>query len=95
MPFKRYFHHDSQDSDSDLQYDPNDPTHNTHDPCSTFSESIQFQIPQYMMFGPPTLAPGGGAEVLSPSMFGGPPDDFNSAWLTNNLLPSSTLFADE
>ena len=46
---------------------------------STFSNSVQFQIPKFMLNGPPTLAPGGGAEVLPAGMF-----NPGASWFTNN-----------
>jgi hypothetical protein len=50
---------------------------------STFSGSIQFQMPQFMMGGPPSLAPGGGAEVLLPGLIN-TPGSMASAWLANS-----------
>ncbi|PFH49425.1 hypothetical protein AMATHDRAFT_116853, partial [Amanita thiersii Skay4041] len=44
---------------------------------------VQFQIPQFMYTGPPTLAPGGGAEVLPPGMFS-QADTLTVSWFTNN-----------
>ena len=49
---------------------------------STFSNSVQFQIPQFMLNGPPTLAPGGGAEVLTAGMFNA--GGMGTSWFTNN-----------
>lgn len=43
--------------------------------------SLQFQMPQFMLDGPPTLAPGGGAEVL-PAGFGSS-KSLTSAWMAN------------
>lgn len=43
--------------------------------------ALQFQMPQFMLDGPPTLAPGGGAEVL-PAGFGSS-KSLASAWLAN------------
>lgn len=51
---------------------------------STFSNSVQFQIPQFMLNGPPTLAPGGGAEVLPTGMFNA--GGMGTSWFTNNGL---------
>jgi hypothetical protein len=81
-PFERYLQHNPQDSESELfqlQCESDDQENNE------FS-SIQFQIPQFMMFGPPTLAVGGGAEVLPPSMFINTQSD---TWLNNNILPNN------
>ena len=44
------------------------------------SNSVQFQIPQFMFSGPPILAPGGGAEVLFNA--GG----MGTSWFTNNVF---------
>lgn len=57
---------------------------------STFCNSIQFQMPAFMMSGgPPLLAPGGGAEVL-PAMFS-PQGVYSgsSSWLKNFGLNQS------
>jgi hypothetical protein len=43
--------------------------------------ALQFQMPQFMLDGPPTLAPGGGAEVL-PAGFGSS-KSLASAWMAN------------
>lgn len=57
-----------------------------------FSEShaLGFQIPQFMYAGPPTLAPGGGAEVLSFN----PSVSLASTWFNNNRfsLPGNTSY---
>jgi hypothetical protein len=44
--------------------------------------ALQFQMPQFMLDGPPTLAPGGGAEVLPPG-FGSSSKSLASAWMAN------------
>ncbi|KZT00746.1 uncharacterized protein LAESUDRAFT_665406 [Laetiporus sulphureus 93-53] len=65
MPFSRYLdqspsdsptyaHPSASHSDAALGLDP-----------STFSSNVQFQVPN-LIFGAPTIAPGGGAEVLPP-----------------------------
>lgn len=59
---------------------------------TTFSNSVQFQIPQFMLNGPPTLAPGGGAEVLPAGMFNSP-GGMASTWLSNNGF--STKFVED
>jgi hypothetical protein len=61
MPFNKYL----QDSDTG---DTSNNTIVSHNP-------LGFQIPQFIYAGPPTLAPGGGAEVLP---FNGSP------WFINN-----------
>ena len=44
------------------------------------SNSVQFQIPQFMFNGPPILAPGGGAEVLFNA------SNTGTSWFTNNVF---------
>jgi hypothetical protein len=51
--------------------------------ASTFSNSVQFQIPQFMLDGPPTLAVGGGAEVFPAGMFSDS-GTMAASWLSNN-----------
>lgn len=67
MPFTKYLQHTSG-------YDapPDEP--------SSYSHPVEFQLPQFMYSGPPTLAPGGGAEVLPFSTSG----SLVSAWFTNS-----------
>ncbi|KAG5634759.1 hypothetical protein H0H81_000882 [Sphagnurus paluster] len=57
MPFGRYL-----EDDPPHEHVPHTPSH-----------GVRFQIPSFMYSGTPTLAPGGGAEVLP----------YNSTWLTN------------
>ncbi|GLB45102.1 putative PAS domain containing protein [Lyophyllum shimeji] len=59
MPFSRYLQSDNVDQPP---------------PVAVENNGLQFQIPSFMYSGAPTLAPGGGAEVLP----------FNSTWLTNS-----------
>lgn len=55
---------------------------------ATFSRPIQFQMPQFMYAGPPTLALGGGAEVLPAGMFSSPGGGMSSLagsqWFQNS-----------
>jgi hypothetical protein len=52
--------------------------------------ALQFQMPQFMLDGPPTLAPGGGAEVL-PAGFGSS-KSLASAWLANTgFAPNNSV----
>ncbi|KAK0203876.1 blue light receptor [Desarmillaria ectypa] len=46
---------------------------------------ITIQVPQFMYTGPPTLAPGGGAEVLAPGMLS------EGSWMENNGFSSTEL----
>lgn len=87
MPFERYLQQQPSQPSSDGGYSHSSNSHqqgNTHsnnnnydphdgqlDPA-TFSRPIQFQMPQFMYAGPPTLAPGGGAEVLPAGIFSSP-----------------------
>lgn len=88
MPFERYLQHQPSQSSSDGGYSHSSNSHqqgNTHsnnnnnydphdgqlDPA-TFSRPVQFQMPQFMYTGPPTLAQGGGAEVLPAGIFSSP-----------------------
>ncbi|KAA1472360.1 hypothetical protein DENSPDRAFT_175916 [Dentipellis sp. KUC8613] len=56
---------------------------------STFTGNVQFQMPQFMYAGPPTLAPGGGAEVL-PAGFMSMPDSMTS-WYTHSGVAPKTV----
>lgn len=56
---------------------------------SSSSSSVQFQMPPFMYAGPPTLAPGGGAEVLPPGLFASS-GGITSSWLANNGFSSPT-----
>jgi len=47
---------------------------------SAFSHPVEFHIPQFIYAAAPTLALGGGAEVLPFNLLGSPA----SAWFTNN-----------
>ncbi|KAI6043872.1 PAS domain-containing protein [Pisolithus marmoratus] len=75
MPFERYLRPDQEDN---VAYDHGSQFHH-----SAALNAVQFQIPQYMLNGPPILAPGGGAEVLPAGLLDSP-DSFASSWLTNN-----------
>ncbi|OBZ65109.1 White collar 1 protein [Grifola frondosa] len=81
MPFERYIgqprpvadnpSYEQYSHDHSLPVDPN-----------TFSSNVQFQLPQ-LMLGAPTLAPGGGAEVLPAGLFG-PTGPLTSSWFNNS-----------
>ncbi|TFY63930.1 hypothetical protein EVG20_g6130 [Dentipellis fragilis] len=57
---------------------------------SNFTGNVQFQMPQFMYAGPPTLAPGGGAEVL-PAGFMSMPGSMTSSWYTNSGFTPKTV----
>jgi len=87
MPFDTYLH----DGDGGTDYD--DPRASLLGiDSSTFTSSIHFQIPQFMLNGPPTLAMGGGAEVMPAGMFNDPAT-MASSWFSNNGF-STKSFAD-
>ncbi|KAG9313649.1 hypothetical protein JVU11DRAFT_5981 [Chiua virens] len=71
---------------ADCHYSPGQPsyllenTHSEHHP----SHAVQFQIPQFMLNGPPVLAPGGGAEVLPAGLLESGPNSLASSWFANN-----------
>ncbi|KZT18791.1 hypothetical protein NEOLEDRAFT_1142888 [Neolentinus lepideus HHB14362 ss-1] len=85
MPFSKYLQ--TTDDGGDRQGGD----YNYHDPrndglgvdASTFSSPVQFQVPQFMLGGPPTLAFGGGAEVLPAGMVNAP-GSLASSWFSNN-----------
>lgn len=83
MPFNRYLQHSSESDIYSQNYDPNERQENQESP-------IQFQMPQFMMFGPPTLAPGGGAEVMPPGMFSTATGEMGSSWINNNLYSAKS-----
>lgn len=77
MPFTKYL----QDTTGyDASPDNVDPNHDR------YSLPVEFQLPQFMYDGAPTLAPGGGAEVLPFSTN----DTLASSWFTNNGLSTSS-----
>lgn len=67
MLFDKYLQEDSAATHFDAGLD------------ATFSRAVEFQIPQFIYTGTPTLAPGGGAEVLPFS----PAGSLTSTWFTN------------
>ncbi|KAK0473698.1 blue light receptor [Armillaria novae-zelandiae] len=54
-------------------------------PVPSSRPPITIQVPQFMYTGPPTLAPGGGAEVLAPGMLS------DGSWMENNGFSSVAL----
>ncbi|KAG6914901.1 hypothetical protein DXG01_014640 [Tephrocybe rancida] len=77
MPFSKYF---------TIPDNPPSSKHGSLTAAAGIAEGggLQFQLPAFMQTGPPTLAQGGGAEVLP----------FNSTWFANNsggsFFPSPT-----
>lgn len=82
MPFRKYLGQDEGNghSDSYQAYGDQARTNMLGIGSSNLSNSVQFQIPQFMLNGPPTLALGGGAEVLPAGMF----NNQGSSWFNNN-----------
>ncbi|KAG8216655.1 hypothetical protein J3R82DRAFT_6853 [Butyriboletus roseoflavus] len=96
MPFERYLADDhaidNQDhrhayDDADCHYAhgqhlylPETTAHYNHH----HAHAVQLQIPQFMLNGPPILAPGGGAEVLPAGLLDSGTGSFGSSWFANN-----------
>lgn len=86
MPFERYLAHDEPQRSrqySNHYGDYNDGSRYNVDDGHSYSNGLQFQIPQFMYNGPPILAPGGGAEVLPAGLLD-TPGSFASTWFANN-----------
>ncbi len=91
MPFERYLHQPQEPTPSSSSSHPiNDYAYvqsqypSSSGPAlypSAITPSLHFQMPQFMLDGPPTLAHGGGAEVL-PAGFGSS-ESLASAWIAN------------
>jgi len=91
MPFERYLRHPQEPtSSSSSSPSINDYAYvQSRYPSSLGSalgplditSPLPFQMPQFMLDGPPTVAPGGGAEVL-PAGFASP-ESFAFAWIAN------------
>lgn len=79
MPYEKYL---NESGDPYSGYGENTRAEMLGIDSSTFSNSVQFQIPQFMLNGPPTLAPGGGAEVLPAGMYNA--GGMGASWFTNN-----------
>lgn len=81
MPFERYLAEEHPP-----RYDA-PPAHadavELHD-SPTFSHNVQFRLPN-LMLAAPTLAPGGGAEVLPPAFLA----SSSSSWLSNSAYYSN------
>jgi hypothetical protein len=95
MPFEKYLRDDDGDNVAatqypDYTYGDNARTSALGIDSSTFSSSVQFQIPQFMLDGPPTLALGGGAEVLPTGMFNSP-GTMASSWFSNSGFSTKSL----
>lgn len=99
MPFVRYLLHDGREvvQDDNHQFDANFPTHPAHSSEASSQPSssnapvdpspLQFQLPYFMAFGSPTVALGGGAEVLPFQ----PTDDPSPKWLSDSFSPFSPV----
>ncbi|KAI9573349.1 hypothetical protein HD554DRAFT_861105 [Boletus coccyginus] len=82
--YKDYRHTGYDDADCNCAHGqhshmPETTHYDHHDP-----HALQFQIPQFMLNGPPILAPGGGAEVLPAGLLDSASDSFTSSWFTNS-----------
>ena len=75
MPFSKYLSDESAGTTDYLYQDVPQ--------AGVDSNSVQFQIPHFMLNGPPALAMGGGAEVVSAGMFNDPAT-MASSWFSNN-----------
>jgi hypothetical protein len=76
MPFDRYFQDDPA---------PHHVPADTAAAAAPPPAGLQLQLPNFVLGGPPTLAHGGGAEVLPAALFGfGQPGELTQAWLSNN-----------
>ncbi|PSR70761.1 hypothetical protein PHLCEN_2v13381 [Hermanssonia centrifuga] len=89
MPFERYLqppqHHRTQRQHDNAYYThPAEALDHFNLDPSVFSNNVQFQMPQLILG--PTLAPGGGAEVL-PAGIVGHPTALTSTWLTSPSIP--------
>ncbi|KZT43569.1 hypothetical protein SISSUDRAFT_1124704 [Sistotremastrum suecicum HHB10207 ss-3] len=52
---------------------------------STFSRSVQFQVPHFILGGPPNVAPGGGAEVMPGMLASVSPGPSSGGWFVNDF----------
>lgn len=82
MPYEKYINEGGNSSTHPYYADDNERATMLGIDSSTFSNTVQFQMPQFMLNGPPTLAPGGGAEVLPAGMYNA--GGMGSSWFTNN-----------
>lgn len=79
MPFERYLRDTTATvGDGDQYYDQGSFYQDAHP-----HHAVQFQIPHFMLNGPPTLAPGGGAEVLPAGLLDNP-DSLALSWFANS-----------
>lgn len=95
MPFERYLRHPQEPSSSSSSPPSiNDYAYvQSRYPSSldqlAATPALHFQMPQFMLDGPPTLAPGGGAEVLPAAYVSS--KSLASAWIANaGFAPSSS-----
>lgn len=97
MPFERYIGHlqepaassSSSPSINDYAYVQSQYPSSVGSALDPFAvaSSLHFQMPQFMLDGPPILAPGGGAEVLPAGFVSS--ESFASAWIANAGFPPS------
>ncbi len=91
MPFERYLRHAQEPTPSSSSSPPiNDYAYvqssypsslgSALDPFAA-TPALNLQMPQFMLDGPPTLAPGGGAEILPPGFVSS--KSIASAWIAN------------
>lgn len=91
MPFERYLRHcqeptpssSSPASINDYGYVQSNYPSSLGSALDSFAPApaLQFQMPQFMLDGPPTLAPGGGAEVIPAGYVSS--KSLASAWIAN------------
>ncbi|KAF8504451.1 hypothetical protein F5888DRAFT_1792094 [Russula emetica] len=91
MPFERYLRQRQEPTTSssssapinDYAYVQSNYPSSLGSALDTFAATpaLQFQMPQFMLDGPPTLAPGGGAEVLPAGIVSS--KSLASAWIAN------------
>ncbi|KAI0792590.1 hypothetical protein C8Q75DRAFT_804955 [Abortiporus biennis] len=92
MPFERYFNTDQHEDSTNYSQRDSFPEEYRSDYSQlsgspTFSTNVQFQMPQLMLG--PTLAPGGGAEVLPAGMLANT-NAFGSGWFNQLGFPRFT-----
>ncbi|KAF7966575.1 hypothetical protein HWV62_37855, partial [Athelia sp. TMB] len=83
MPFEKYIKPDDNAATFDPAYDDGARASMLGIDASTFSSTLQFQMPSFMQNGLPTLAHGGGAEAVPVSVLSDPGDQGYN-WLAQN-----------
>ena len=82
MPFSTYIKADDNAASDNTDFDEGARATMLGIDASTFSRTLQFQMPSFMQNGLPTLAHGGGAEAVV-SMLSDPSDPAYS-WFAHN-----------